>query len=75
MIRIDKSKDDEISSGNLTRNNIMGASIQSDYPGTFDNNLVSTSYNNIYNSYENWDFTLKTDPKHITEQTPMISPL
>lgn len=58
-IRINKTKKGDISTGNLTRNNIMGSSVQDEVPGTFDNNIVSGFFDNLFNSYTNWDFSIK----------------
>ncbi len=62
-IRINKTKGPEfyLSTGNLTRNNIMGVSVQDEYPGSFDHNLVSKNYADIFVDYENWDFHLKNN--------------
>ncbi len=58
-IRINRTKNGQLSFGNLTRNNIMGSSTQDDHPGTFDHNLVNNHYNDIFVDFNNWDFHLK----------------
>ncbi len=57
-IRVNKHKDGRASTGNLIRNNIAGAMILDDTPGTDDHNIVSTNYNQHLRDYENWDFHL-----------------
>ncbi len=64
-IRINKTKQKELSKGNLTRNNIMSQSIQEDHPGTIDHNRITTQYEKVYRNYKKWDFRPSAGSKAI----------